>query len=816
MQSRSPALISKPRDWGSHISISGFYFLNLATDYTPEDDLKAFLDAGPPPLYIGFGSIVVDDPTAMTKLIFDAVKKTGQRALVSKGWGGVGADELGIPEGVFMLGNIPHDWLFKRVAAVVHHGGAGTTAAGITAGKPTVVVPFFGDQPFWGAMIARAGAGPEPVAYKDLTSDILAKSIKQAMEPSTIEKAQKLADSINSERGTEVGADSFHHQLDIDKMRCTLCPTRVAVWRIKRTEIRLSALAATVLGNEKLIRFTDLKLYRVQEHHTEDEPFDPITGAGSALAGTLGSMAMGIADMPVAALKALNIHPDSKKSKSKSTASSSSSKHAGNKTKSRSKDSPTSESESEPESPTVDANTNKPEAANAIANEMAQAAVASKLPSTQPPSTADNASSDMQKEQKQVKDPKDMLDEAMGIGKGFFKVATAGIKSPMDFTLGLARGFHNAPKLYNDESVRQSEKITDFSSGIKVAGKEFGYGFYDGISGLVTQPYQGAKKEGAAGFIKGFGKGLGGVVLKPGAAIFGIPGYTSQGIYKELQKQFGPSVDNYIIASRTAQGYEDVRNASEEERAAIVKRWKEIKPYIRKKKTFAEDRKGEVHDIKSRARSLSLRSRSNSPKAVDEQPATVATSTPKTTAKSPLNRMSTTGTTQTVSSGVVSPVGTLSRRASQTEEPVRDAATHEDDWEFEEAVRRSVKETSKGNAEEDALIEKAIRRSVAELTATRSRGADEHELQQAMERSIREATQGLREEREEQSTEDEEGTSGGENEELGRALEASRTERKRFESENERLEREEEIVMQYMMKQSAAEGEMKQKRQQSS
>ena len=96
-------------------------------------------------MYIGFGSIVVDDPTGMTKLIFEAVKLAGVRALVSKGWGGLGADEIGIPEDVFMLGNVPHDWLFKHVSAVVHHGGAGTTAAGIAAGKPTVVVPFFGD-----------------------------------------------------------------------------------------------------------------------------------------------------------------------------------------------------------------------------------------------------------------------------------------------------------------------------------------------------------------------------------------------------------------------------------------------------------------------------------------------------------------------------------------------------------------------------------------------------------------------------------------------------------------------------------------------
>lgn len=135
----SPALIPKPKDWGPRISIAGFYFLNLASSYTPDVSLQAFLDAGPPPVYIGFGSIVLDDPNAMTELIFEAVKKAGQRVLLSKGWGGMGAGELHVPDSIFMLGNVPHDWLFKQVSCVVHHGGAGTTAAGITAGNPTHV-----------------------------------------------------------------------------------------------------------------------------------------------------------------------------------------------------------------------------------------------------------------------------------------------------------------------------------------------------------------------------------------------------------------------------------------------------------------------------------------------------------------------------------------------------------------------------------------------------------------------------------------------------------------------------------------------------
>lgn len=132
--------------------MTGFSFLKAGSNYTPPEDLAQFLAKGPPPVYIGFGSIVVKDPTALTKLIFEAVKLAKVRAIVSKGWGGVGAGE--VPDDVYLIGNCPHDWLFQRVSCVVHHGGAGTTAAGIALGKPTVVVPFFGDQPFWGQVRA--------------------------------------------------------------------------------------------------------------------------------------------------------------------------------------------------------------------------------------------------------------------------------------------------------------------------------------------------------------------------------------------------------------------------------------------------------------------------------------------------------------------------------------------------------------------------------------------------------------------------------------------------------------------------------------
>jgi len=309
MSDRSPALIPKPKDWGDHISISGFYFLSLASNYQPDADLADFLAAGPPPVYIGFGSIVVDDPNAMTKLIFEAVKKTGQRALVSKGWGGFGGDELGKPDGVFMLGNCPHDWLFQHVSCVVHHGGAGTTAAGIALGQPTVIVPFFGDQPFWGAMVARAGAGPSPIPYKSLTAEGLANAILEALKPEMLERARELGARIREEKGCEAGAASFHAQLNVDKMRCMMVPARPAVWRVKTNgsktdDIRLSAFAAAVLGNEGILDINQLTLYRPCEYAVEEHVVVSNLSGPNPILSTLGSFASGVVHWPVNVAKA--------------------------------------------------------------------------------------------------------------------------------------------------------------------------------------------------------------------------------------------------------------------------------------------------------------------------------------------------------------------------------------------------------------------------------------------------------------------------------------------------------------------------------
>ncbi|KAF1739492.1 Sterol 3-beta-glucosyltransferase UGT80A2 [Beauveria bassiana] len=137
----SPALVPKPDDWPSHIDVCGFFFRD-APKFAPPADLVQFIESGPAPIYIGFGSIVLDDPDKVLRTILDAVRATGVRAIISKGWSDMpGSDS---PD-IYWIADCPHEWLFQHVCAVVHHGGAGTTACGLRNGKPTIIVPFFGE-----------------------------------------------------------------------------------------------------------------------------------------------------------------------------------------------------------------------------------------------------------------------------------------------------------------------------------------------------------------------------------------------------------------------------------------------------------------------------------------------------------------------------------------------------------------------------------------------------------------------------------------------------------------------------------------------
>ena len=176
-----------------------------------------------------------------------------------RGWGGLGSEK--VPSNIFMLGNVPHDWLFTKISAVVHHGGAGTTAIGLRLGRPTVIVPFFGDQAFWARMVCAAGAGPEPLPFKTLTAEKLAKAIQFALSPDATMAAANLAKRMAAEDGAHTAAKSFHRLLPLKDMRCSLFPNKLAVWQVKKTNILLSSFASIVLVENKCLKSKDLKPY---------------------------------------------------------------------------------------------------------------------------------------------------------------------------------------------------------------------------------------------------------------------------------------------------------------------------------------------------------------------------------------------------------------------------------------------------------------------------------------------------------------------------------------------------------------------------
>lgn len=193
----SPYVLPRPDDWPDFIRATGFWFLDEGERYTPPPDLVAFLEGGPPPVYVGFGSMSGFDPAETTRLVLEALN--GRRAVLSTGWGGL--DRSALPKTVYGLDSAPHDWLFPRMGAVVHHGGAGTTAAGVRAGVPAVIVPFIGDQPFWGARLRDIGVASEPIPRKDLTADKLARAIAATDQPDMRARAAELGAGVRSEDG---------------------------------------------------------------------------------------------------------------------------------------------------------------------------------------------------------------------------------------------------------------------------------------------------------------------------------------------------------------------------------------------------------------------------------------------------------------------------------------------------------------------------------------------------------------------------------------------------------------------------------------
>jgi hypothetical protein len=493
--------VPKPKDWGPEIDIAGFVFLDLASSFEPPKDLVTFLNAGEPRVYIGFGSIVVDDPDRFTKMIFEAVAKAGVRALVSKGWGGLGGDE-NTPDNVYMLENTPHDWLFPKCSAVVHHGGAGTTAIGLKCGKPTMIVPFFGDQQFWGAMIGEAGAGAKPVPYKELTADKLAEGIQYCLTEEAREAAEKIAKDIEKEGdGSKNAVTSFHRSITLrgpNSMRCSIFEDRLAVWSLKNTNLRLSALAAELLVQRKNITWKQLRLIRHNEWNDFEGPGEPISGVATAVMGTMAGVGAGVASIPFKIAKSSRRRARRKeKKKQKSTGADG--KRVGNSNRFTA---PSKSNENPAKGNKINGQTNGSTRRHAHLDDRRTAAQTtepsrpfqgeSKIPNSKAPAKGidDKATSgpdmgkhtvsgepvaqvcDAQREENEQQeqnddecddesslsdDLEDNVAEDVGkhVGSGLGQTAKAFAKAPMDFSLALAQGFHNAPRLYGDTTVRR-------------------------------------------------------------------------------------------------------------------------------------------------------------------------------------------------------------------------------------------------------------------------------------------------------------------------------------------------------------------------
>jgi sterol 3beta-glucosyltransferase len=195
----SKHLVQRPADWGKHWQVTGYLF-DDDPEWIPPQELSDFLAAGEPPVYIGFGSMPDSKPEATTRLLIDAVRQAGKRAVILTGWARLGADD--VPENIHILKYAPHSWLFPQMAAVVHHGGAGTTAAGFRAGVPTIIVPHNGDQPYWGRRARELGVGTDLIPRKKLTSEKLAAAIVEATSNRDMQaKAKSLGAKIAAEDG---------------------------------------------------------------------------------------------------------------------------------------------------------------------------------------------------------------------------------------------------------------------------------------------------------------------------------------------------------------------------------------------------------------------------------------------------------------------------------------------------------------------------------------------------------------------------------------------------------------------------------------
>ncbi|OLN88261.1 Sterol 3-beta-glucosyltransferase UGT80B1-like protein 2 [Colletotrichum chlorophyti] len=484
---------------GAHLDVCGFFFRD-PPQYSPPADLAEFLAAGPPPVYIGFGSIVLDDPQRMIGIILSAVQAAGVRAIVSKGW----ADLAGsTSRHVYWIGDCPHEWLFQHVAAVVHHGGAGTTACGLRNGKPTTIVPFFGDQPFWGDMVANAGAGPRPIPHKQLTPENLTKAIRYCLSPQAATAAMGIAAQMEAEQGVQAAADSWWRELPLNRMQCDLIPSRAAAWTYTKSKkpMKLSKIAAEMLMSQNAVQSKHLLLYQSNPITIDATRWDPVTGGASAVLATTADVAGSITGMVT---RPIDEYRDETRRRAREL--------------------------------------EKQKRINGSADTLRDVSL-------------DGASfTSARSEKSKTKHPSRAGKVAGASAKSIGMVGPIMVKATLvDFPLAITEGMRAVPKHFGT-NVRSHGPVTDAKSGAVVAGKNFAWGFVDGISDLVMEPVRGASNGGALGAVKGMGKGAASLVAKSGAGMFGLVAYPSAGIAKSLRNAVYSGTRKEVAKEKQSEG----------------------------------------------------------------------------------------------------------------------------------------------------------------------------------------------------------------------------------------------------------------------
>jgi UDP:flavonoid glycosyltransferase YjiC (YdhE family) len=208
IQGVSPQVAPHDPNWHDQVYTTGFWYHDHPRDWQPSPELSAFLQAGAPPVYVGFGSMSNRDPEGTTAMMIAALRQSGQRGIISSGWAGLKADFL--PKNIFLLDEAPHDWLFPRMAAVAHHGGAGTTAAALRAGVPNGVVAHMGDQPYWGRRVEELGVGAPMIRRHQLNTNRLAQMIERMVNDKAMkERAVQLSEQICRESGVVNAVRAF-------------------------------------------------------------------------------------------------------------------------------------------------------------------------------------------------------------------------------------------------------------------------------------------------------------------------------------------------------------------------------------------------------------------------------------------------------------------------------------------------------------------------------------------------------------------------------------------------------------------------------